>query len=203
MHLISRKIMDLAERSADALGLPRPPATIPGPADLGDAPTRTTKGRRWWMVIACSMLIAGLVASFGSALLWRSSVKAHDRQQFQTSSTDVNEAVETLLRRDADFVTTLRGVLTMQPHLSATRFDQWFSQLQGRQREMSGLGTTVVEVVPAAELAAFQARRAANPAFRAFVGGSVVPVVPSSTFPPVGFGFLRAVRTLRLYTPFM
>jgi diguanylate cyclase (GGDEF)-like protein len=127
------------------------------------------------MVFACSILIVGLVASLGSALLWRSSVKAHDRQQFQTSSTDVNETVETLLRRDADFVTTLRAVLTMQPHLSATRFDQWFSQLQGRQREMSGLGTTVVEVVPAADLAAFQARRAANPAFRAFVGGSIVP----------------------------
>jgi diguanylate cyclase (GGDEF)-like protein len=131
------------------------------------------------MVFACSILIVGLVASLGSALLWRSSVKAHDRQQFQTSSSDVNETVETLLRRDADFVTTLRGVLTMQPHLSATRFDQWFSQLQGRQREMSGLGTTVVEVVPAAELAAFQARRAANPAFRTFVGGAVVPFAPS------------------------
>jgi diguanylate cyclase (GGDEF)-like protein len=130
------------------------------------------------MALAYSILIVGLVASLGSALLWRSSVKAHDRQQFQAGSTDVNETVETLLRRDADFVTTLRGVLTMQPHLSATRFDQWFSQLQGRQREMSGLGTTVVEVVPAAELAAFQARRAADPAFRAFVGGSVVPSVP-------------------------
>jgi diguanylate cyclase (GGDEF)-like protein len=128
------------------------------------------------MVFACSMLIVGLVASLGSALLWRSSVRAHDRQQFQTSSTDVNETVETLLRRDADFVTTLRGVLTMQPSLSAMRFDQWFSELQGRQRERSGLGTTVVEVVPAAELAAFQARRAADPAFREFVGGTTVPV---------------------------
>ena len=111
-------------------------------ANPGDALARTTNSRRWWMVLACSILIVGLVASLGSALLWRSSVKAHDRQQFQTSSTDVNETVETLLRRDADFVTTLRAVLTMQPRLSATRFDQWFSQLQGRQREMSGLGTT-------------------------------------------------------------
>src|ERR1700723_2385043 len=144
MNLISRKIRDLAGRGVDALGMPRPPATIPGPASPRDAPARTTKGRRRWMVLACSMLIVGLVASFGSALLWRSSVKAHERQQFQTSSTDVNETVETLLRRDADVVTTLRGVLTMQPHLSATRFDQWFSQLRGKQREMSGLGTTVV-----------------------------------------------------------
>jgi len=149
------------------------------------------------MVLACSILIVGLVASLGSALLWRSSVKAHDRQQFQTSSTDVNETVETLLRRDADFVTTLRSVLTMQPHLSATRFDQWFSQLQGKQREMSGLGTTVVEVVPPAELAAFQARRAANPAFRAFVGGSVVPSVPRGR---ARYCLLSAGGTVTQYT---
>ena len=178
MNPISGKIRAFALQGADTLGTPQPPATMSEPAKPGDPPALITRNRRWWTVLACSILILGLVASLGSALLWQSSVKAHDKQQFQTSSTDVNETVETLLRRDADFVTTLRGVLTMQPHLSATRFDQWFSQLQGRQREMSGLGTTVVEVVPAAQLAAFQARRAANPAFRAFVGGSVVPFAP-------------------------
>jgi diguanylate cyclase (GGDEF)-like protein len=137
-----------------------------------------TSGRRW-MLLACAILVVGLVASLGSALLWRSSVSTHEKQQFQTNSTDVNETLETLLRRDADFVTTLRAVLTMQRHLSASRFDQWFSHLQGKQRQASGLGTTVVEAVPASELAAFQARRAADPAFRAFVGGTVVPVAPS------------------------
>jgi hypothetical protein len=79
------------------------------------------------MVLACSILIVGLVTSLGSSLLWRSSVKAQDRQEFQTSSTDVSETLQTLLQRDADFVTTLRAVLTMQPHLSATDFDQWFA----------------------------------------------------------------------------
>jgi diguanylate cyclase (GGDEF)-like protein len=149
------------------------------------------------MALACAILTVGVVASLGGALLWRSSVKAHDRQQFQTSSTDVNETVETLLRRDADFVTTLRGVLTMQPHLGATRFDQWFSQLQGRQREMSGLGTTVVEAVPAAELVAFQARRASDPAFRAFVGGSVVPFAPDGR---ARYCLLSAGGTVTPYT---
>jgi hypothetical protein len=131
------------------------------------------------MLLACAILVVGLAASLGSALLWRSSVRAHDRQAFQVRSTDVNETLEALLRRDADFVATLRGVLTMQPHLRATRFDQWFAQLRGEQREVGGLGTTVVEAVPAAKLAAFQARRNADPAFRAFAGGRVVPVAPS------------------------
>jgi diguanylate cyclase (GGDEF)-like protein len=131
------------------------------------------------MLIACAILVVGLATSLGSGLLWRSTVRAHDRQAFQVRSADVNETLETLLRRDADFVATLRGVLTMQPHLRATRFDQWFAQLRGKQREVRGFGTTVVEAVPAAELVAFQARRNADPAFRAFAGGRVVPVAPS------------------------
>jgi diguanylate cyclase (GGDEF)-like protein len=153
--------------------------TTQEPSEPVETPIRTAARRRRWMLVACTILIVGLAASLGSALLWRSSVRTHDKQEFQTSSTDVSETLETLLRRDADFVATLRAVLTMQPHLSAIRFDQWFAQLQGKQREVSGLGTTVVETVPAADLAAFQARRAADPAFRAFVGGTVVPVAPS------------------------
>jgi diguanylate cyclase (GGDEF)-like protein len=149
------------------------------------------------MLVACAILVVGLVASLGSALLWRSNVKAHDKQEFQTSSTDVSETLETLLQRDADFVATLRAVLTMQPHLSATSFDQWFAQLQGRQREVSGLGTTVVEAVPAADLAAFQARRAGDPAFRAFVGGTTVPVAASGR---ARYCLLSAGGTVTPYT---
>jgi diguanylate cyclase (GGDEF)-like protein len=150
------------------------------------------------MVFACSILIAGLAASFGSALLWRSSVKAQDKQEFQTSSTDVNETLQTLLQRDADFVATLRAVLTMQPHLSAAGFDRWFAQLQGKQREVGGLGTTVVEAVPAARLAAFQARRAAEPAFHAVTPGKVVPVSRSQR--PT-YCLLSAGGTVHPYSP--
>jgi diguanylate cyclase (GGDEF)-like protein len=149
------------------------------------------------MLLACAILIVGLAASLGSGLLWHSSASTHDKQRFQTSSTDVTETLEALLRRDADLVTTLRAVLTMQPHLRATRFDQWFSQLRGKQRQVSGLGTTVVEAVPSAKLAAFQARRAADPAFRAFVGGTVVPITPSGR---VRYCLLTAGGTVTPYT---
>ena len=115
------------------------------------------------MLLACAILAVGLAASLGSALLWHSSVRAHDHQVFQTSSTNVSETLKTLLQRDADLVTTLRAVLTMQPHMSATRFDQWLAQLKGRRRQAGGLGTTVVEAVQPAALGTFQARRAAEP----------------------------------------
>jgi diguanylate cyclase (GGDEF)-like protein len=129
-----------------------------------------------WGLFACVILLLGLAGSVASALLWRSSVLTHNKQTFQTTATDVSETVETLLRRDTDFVGTLRTVLTIQPGLSATGFDDWFIELNGKVRQVGGLGTLVVRYLPAAELTAFQARRDTDPAFRELVGGRVEPV---------------------------
>jgi diguanylate cyclase (GGDEF)-like protein len=157
----------------------REPESTPNVADRTEPSTRikTTRGR--WMLAACAILVVGMTVSLAGGLLWRSSVSAHDRQSFQVASTDVNETLETQLDRDADFVTSLRAVLTMRPQLGASAFDEWFSQLQGRRRQVGGLGTTVVEAVPGARLAAFQARRDADPAFRALVAGVIDPVARS------------------------
>lgn len=177
-------------------------ANVPSPAiaaaaTVAPGPLHAWIARRHWLLIACAILVVGLGLSLGGALLWRSSVRSRERQQFQTNATDVGETAETLLRRDADLVTTLRGVLMMQPNMSATRFDEWFAELQGKQRQVGGLGTTVVEVVPARELAPFQARRAADPAFRKFVSGTIVPVAPSG---PAVYCPLSASGTVTPYT---
>ena len=64
--------------------------------------------------MACSILVLGVAISLAGGLLWRSSVRTHNRQEFETSATDVSETIETLLRRDADLVTTLRSVAQRQ-----------------------------------------------------------------------------------------
>ncbi len=148
------------ERSAGIRGLPGTP-------------------RQRWVLLACALLAIGLATSIGGALRWRANVRSQVRQGFQANATDVSETLETLLGRDADLVTTMRGVLTMRPHMSATAFDEWFAQLRGKERQVGGLGTTVVEAVPARRLAAFQARRDVDPAFRALVGGAIWPVAHS------------------------
>jgi diguanylate cyclase (GGDEF)-like protein len=130
------------------------------------------------MLVACGILVLGLTVSLAGALLWRSSVRTRDKQAFQTTATDVAGTVETRLRRDTDFVATLRAVLTMQRGLGAGGFNQWFTELEGRRRQVGGLGTLVVKSVPAVELEAFRARRDTEPAFRALVGGRLEPVVP-------------------------
>ncbi|HSZ14868.1 MAG TPA: EAL domain-containing protein [Solirubrobacteraceae bacterium] len=150
------------------------PHDAPPPREnTAGAPARP--GPRRWMLLAWALLAIGVAGSLGGAALWRSSARANARQGFQVTATDVSETLETLLLRDADFVKTLRSVLTLQPHMSATRFEQWFSELS-KERRLGGLGATVVEAVPASELAAFLARRAADPTFRTLVGGTIVPV---------------------------
>jgi len=131
------------------------------------------------MSLACAVLAAGLAASIVAALAWRSSVRVQEREAFHEQATDASRTAELLLSRDAAFVQTLRVVLTLQPHMSASRFERWYAELQGKVQQVGGLGTTVVERVPASRLAAFRARRDADPAFRAFVGGTVTPAPPS------------------------
>jgi hypothetical protein len=80
-------------------------------------------------MLASAILLVGLAVSLVTAIAWRSSVHRHDMQAFQTNSTDVSETLETLLSRDTNFVACLRAVLTMQPHLDATQFDQWFARV--------------------------------------------------------------------------
>ncbi len=128
------------------------------------------------MLAAGAILVLGVAVSLGGGLLWRANVRTHERQTFQTNATDVAETLEMQLRRDTDFVATLRGVLTMQPGLSPTGFDRWLHAVEGRRRQIGGLGTLVVDRVPATGLGAFTARRDADPAFRALMGGQVEAV---------------------------
>jgi len=149
-------------------------------------------------MLAVTILIAGLAISLLSAMAWRSSVQKHEAQAFQTSSTDVTETLETMLNRDTDFVAGLRAVLTMQPHLSATAFDHWYAGLEGKHRQVGSLGSNVMVSVPASELAAFQARRNIDPAFRALLGNKVVPVKATGR---ARYCVLSAGGTVVPYTP--
>jgi diguanylate cyclase (GGDEF)-like protein len=136
--------------------------------------------RRPWILLAAAILVLGLAVSLAAGLLWRSSVHTHEVTASRTVATNVGETVQTLLRRDTDFLGTLRAVLTMQPDLSQSSFDRWYTELEGRQRQVGSLGTTIVRSVPAAELSSFLARRNADPTFRALVGGKILPVQTST-----------------------
>jgi diguanylate cyclase (GGDEF)-like protein len=131
-----------------------------------------------WTLVACAILLLGVAGSLAAADLWRSSVRTHERQTLEATASDVSSTLATLLSRDSDFVATLRGVLTLQPHMSDSKFNHWFTVLQGPQRLVGGLGSIVVEPVAKADLPSFLARRDADPTFRTLVGVAPEPVAP-------------------------
>jgi len=136
------------------------------------------RGRRWIALVA-AILMLGVAGSLAGALVWRSSVHARERQTFAATASDISGTLDTLLRRNTDFVRSVRAVLTMEPNVSATRLDQWFAQLEDREAQPAGWGATVTRLVPSDELASFIARRNADPAFRHFVGGHIEPFIPT------------------------
>jgi diguanylate cyclase (GGDEF)-like protein len=133
------------------------------------------RGRRW-LAAVCAIAVLGVAASLAAALMWRSSVSEREKQTFQTSATSVRGTLSTLLRRDTDFVRSVRAVMTLQPNLTASGFREWSRQLEDHGAGLGAYGALVVKSVPAAELASFQVRRNADPAFRELVGGHVEQV---------------------------
>ncbi|MGH2880784.1 MAG: putative bifunctional diguanylate cyclase/phosphodiesterase [Solirubrobacteraceae bacterium] len=152
---------------------------MPAAQTLGMRAVGASERRRRWALVALAVLLLGLLVSVTGALLWRTNVQHSEKQAFRTSATDVTETLEMQLGRDSEFVATLRGVLTMQPHLSATAFRKWFSQVEGEQPQIGRLGTLVVVPVPARGLGAFQTGRNADPAFIELIGGHISPVSDS------------------------
>ncbi|HEY4897469.1 MAG TPA: EAL domain-containing protein, partial [Solirubrobacteraceae bacterium] len=121
-------------------------------------------------LVAAAILVLGLALALVGALAWRSSVRTNQKQAFEMTAAEVSDTAETLLRRNTDFVGTLNTVLTRQPELSQDAFNDWYTELEGWQRQAGGLGTTVVSSVPAARLASFLARRDGEPWFQVLVG---------------------------------
>ncbi len=127
--------------------------------------------RRRATPVAFAILLIGTIVSVAGGLWWRSSVQGEHRRAFERTASDVTTTLGAMLRRDADFVTTLRAIMSMQPQMSASSFDRWFAELNGHERQVGGLGTAIIARVPARELSSFLVRRDADPAFRALIGG--------------------------------
>ncbi len=127
-------------------------------------------------LIAGGILLLGLVLASIGALAWHASVRREHAQSFQTAATEVSATVDTLLRRNTDFVGTLAAILTVQPDPSQSAFTAMYTGLEGWERQSGGLGTTIVRSVPAAQLSSFLARRNAEPRFRDLMGDTIQPV---------------------------
>jgi diguanylate cyclase (GGDEF)-like protein len=116
------------------------------------------------------VLVIGLALSAMLTVLLVSSSRRDSQQTFSATAEDVSTTLTTLLHRDADFVTTMRGVVTMAPGITDSGFAAWYAAVDGRNRQVGGLGTAVLAPVPAAQAVRFQAQRNGDPAYRGYVG---------------------------------
>ncbi|MBV9603727.1 MAG: EAL domain-containing protein [Solirubrobacterales bacterium] len=137
------------------------------------ATRRVHPKRRLVVVVA---LLAGLMLSLGVALVWRSAVRAHDRQAFVSTASNATDTLGTLLRRDSDFLATLQTILSMQPHMSASAFNMWYQAFAARERQLGSVGNAVVASVPASQLTRFEVKRDEDPAFQSLLGRWIVAI---------------------------
>ena len=140
-----------------------------------EAPSGRARRRRW-LLAALAVLIVGVAVSATGGLLLRASGQRREREAFRSTASSVSLTLGTLLRRDADFVSTLQAVLSMRPNLSPTGFDRWYKRLRGGDRQVGGIGSAVLASVPAARLSSFELRRDRDPVFRSIIGKWLTPV---------------------------
>ena len=143
-------------------------ADVPPPLPEA-APRHVARGRRP-LIAAVVVLVVGLALSAMLAREFSSSSRRESRHTFNATAQDVSTTLTTLLHRDADFLTTMRGVVMMAPAMTESRFATWYAAIDGRNVQVGGLGTAVLAPVSATQAAAFQAQRNANPTYRRFVG---------------------------------
>ena len=139
---------------------PLPPPVVPGSSARGRRPP----------IAAIVVLVVGLALSAMLAQEFLSNSRRESRRAFNATAQNVSTTLTTLLHRDADFLTTVRGVVMLAPTMTDSHFAAWYVAVDGHDVQVGGLGTAVLAPVAATEAAAFQAKRNLDPAYRASIG---------------------------------
>ena len=161
----------------------QPSQSRPVAPDNGDVPPTSSRdllvaAGAWLMLLVC------VVVSVTAAMAQRSSVRAEAQRSFRATSTDVAAAMASALRRDTDFISTMRSTLALQPHMTNAQFARWLHSTQALQRYPGGIGYAFTANVRAAELESFAARVVADPPPSSPAGSrfALVPPGPRSYY---------------------
>jgi diguanylate cyclase (GGDEF)-like protein len=117
------------------------------------------------------ILLVGLGASALLAAQWRASVQSANRKAFQSTTAGLNSRLGSSLQANIDLTRTLRAVATMEPGADETRFRDWYGAIQVGGVADAAVAATLIERVPAADLAGFRRAVESDAAFRSLVGG--------------------------------
>ncbi len=136
-----------------------------------------------WLPLTGLMLLLGIAVSVLGAQSLASSEAKNARQRFRFSSEEIASSLKLAISNEEDLVaSTSAHVVTTPNARTPIGLDRWIetSEIMQRFPEIQNVGFD--ELVPASQLAAFQARRHAN------------PLRPFGSHGPPGLGTGRAPR---------
>ncbi|HTW41916.1 MAG TPA: EAL domain-containing protein [Solirubrobacteraceae bacterium] len=138
--------------------------------------------RSVWAATAL-LVLAGALASVIGARAAARSQGDKARLAFQLASAEIASTLKLAIQHEEDLVVSASAFISGNPHASPADFDRWAEAVHAMQRypELQNIG--LVMLVPASQLAAFEARIAASPV-RALGPQSPAPKGPFQILPP-------------------
>jgi diguanylate cyclase (GGDEF)-like protein len=116
-----------------------------------------------WVVLAAGLVLAGALAAIVGASAVQRSEDSKARLAFRASTDEIAATLKLAIQQEEDLIVAASAFVTSGRHITPANFDRWVESVHALQRypELQNIG--LVKLVPAGELAAFQARVAADP----------------------------------------
>jgi diguanylate cyclase (GGDEF)-like protein len=137
-----------------------------GMADARGRGTRPEDGSRrgWYRSLPWAILALGVVLTSVLGVVWYQLLRDREAQDFRQTASGIEEIVAGGIARQSDTLSSMRGVVSADPDLTNAQFLDWYQGADVAGRLPGSLGVSYVQRVPAAELPAFAARQAVDPA---------------------------------------
>jgi diguanylate cyclase (GGDEF)-like protein len=170
------------------------PATYVGQRHIVDSlRSRSQQRRSAWMGVAGLLVLAGIVVALVAANLVAQNDSQRARSAFASSAREIASTLTLSIQHEEDLVVSARAYLVGNPASTTAQFQHWTTAVAAfvRYPELEGGGEVVL--VPAAQLPAFAARKAAEPASPLSAGHpfEVLPSGRRSFYCLVALAFVR------------
>ena len=136
-----------------------------------------------WAMAAVVLALAGVAGAVLGARAMAHSDAQRQRLASHLTAAEIASVLELAIRREEDLTISTSAFVASNPNVTPAAFDRWIESVRAIQRypELQNIG--LLKLVPASQLAAFEAREASDP---------IRPLGPQSVSPAGGFQVLPA-----------
>jgi len=177
-----------------------------GRAPAPEAAARRQRARRGlWAAITALLVLGGVAASVLGSRAVAQTDADRARLNFHLSSAEIAATLKLAIQHEEDLVNNASALVAYNPRLSPLEFDRWAQLVHAFERypELQNIG--LVELVPASQLHAFEARIAASPVEplgpHTATAGAPFQILPQGARPYYCFAVAGLSRNLATYLP--